>query len=248
MERVYKSMMGYKPENEKNKATHIIVTLDEYNALQGDFERLKRELRNEKSSHEQDKEYFNIQLGDLKRQLDAKLAKLNEEAQEKIQEANFEVGRLEGLNKNLLRICTERANAKRGLKPKKEHDGYLLLESIEYEYRFVKQIRNRPKHLTLPSWKVKIQTPYDATLTLHQIEKMVHDDLINKFGAKIGLTNVMTDGALERHEPNEIQEIWNSSQRFIFKKIYKQNFKSGLWEVDYLVNKNILAAPDMVRK
>ena len=36
-----------------------------------------------------------------------------------------------GLNKNLLRIARERANADRKLKPKKEHTGYVVVASEE---------------------------------------------------------------------------------------------------------------------
>jgi len=38
--------------------------------------------------------------------------------------------RLTNLNANLIRINKERANAKRGLTPKKEHHGYIVLDSM----------------------------------------------------------------------------------------------------------------------
>ncbi|OKZ58405.1 MAG: hypothetical protein BHV91_03080 [Clostridiales bacterium 44_9] len=43
-----------------------------------------------------------------------------------------------GLNQNFKRISRERANADRGIKPKKERSGYVVLSSRQKKYRYKK--------------------------------------------------------------------------------------------------------------
>ena len=56
--------------------------------------------------------------------------------QKDLEEACRKIEYLNGLNKNLLRIARERANADRKLRPKKTHTGYVVLTSSEKEYRY----------------------------------------------------------------------------------------------------------------
>lgn len=74
------------------------------------------------------------------------------------------------LNENLLRISRERANAKRNLKPKKQHAGYIVLSSREIIWR------DNWGH-TSPAWQTEIQSPYPAGIKADALRNRINTDL-----------------------------------------------------------------------
>ena len=82
----------------------------------------------------------------------------------------------ESLNVNLKRICKENANAKRGLKPKKEHSGYVATRSEQG----VRIEMDGKKRTETPVWKTLIQTPYAVQLTEEQARKQIAEDIHDK--------------------------------------------------------------------
>ena len=70
-----------------------------------------------------------------------------------------------GLNQNFKRISRERANADRGIKPKKERSGYMVLSSRQKKYRYKK---NRDGMVEVYLWETVIQTPYIVRFTAEQ--------------------------------------------------------------------------------
>lgn len=70
-----------------------------------------------------------------------------------------------GLNQNFKRISRERANADRGIKPKKERSGYVVLSSRQKKYRYKK---NRDAMVEVYLWETVIQTPYIVSFTAEQ--------------------------------------------------------------------------------
>ncbi|MFR8353144.1 MAG: hypothetical protein ACLVB1_11320, partial [Blautia obeum] len=79
-----------------------------------------------------------------------------EELQTQLNEAKQYGVDQEILNKNLLRILRERANADRSITPKKQHHGYIILCS--------QQLNENHKKDGISTWKTQIQTPYPVTL------------------------------------------------------------------------------------
>ena len=94
------------------------------------------------------------------------------------------------LNGNLIRIIRERANAIRGIVPKKKHDGYLVLSSRQWNERYnheltLEEYKKKPEefrrwhqfpyteHLTAKVWKTVIQKPYDDSLPLSKVCDLV---------------------------------------------------------------------------
>ena len=55
-----------------------------------------------------------------------------EKLKRQLEAAKQEIQREIYLHRNMIRIMTERANQKRGIKPKKNHDGYVVLESRQW--------------------------------------------------------------------------------------------------------------------
>ncbi len=87
----------------------------------------------------------------------------------RITELESAISREKDLNRNLLRICRERANSDRNLRPKKGHSGYLIL-SAQQKIRKVKQGREYAEE---QYWEARIQTPYPTELPSEQVEQLV---------------------------------------------------------------------------
>lgn len=242
MERVYKGMMGYKPENEKNKATHVILSVDEHNALQREITNLEYKLNNNLKSYKQEiekeRQKANESIESIKKQAQERIKSI----QRDLDSAKVEIDRLNDLNANLKRIMRERANAKRGLKPKKVHHGYMVLDSQQYNYIFRYYVRGRANSDNFPCWRVRIQSPYDSSIPYNTIVKDIRNDLIKVFGASLDVQSVMS---VDDKSYDDFKKDWESDKNFIFRTSYKANIRSGFWEVEYLVKSSITVPEDM---
>lgn len=233
MERVYKGMMGWKPENDKNSATHVILSLDEYQALQNQITRLQYEY---KQAIEKERQNANKSIESIKKQAQERI----ESIQRDLDSAKVEIDRLNDLNANLKRIMRERANAKRGLRPKKVHHGYMILDSQQYNYIF--RHRGKATSDNYPCWKVRIQSPYDCSIPYSTVVKDIQNDLVKVFGASLDVQSVTS---VENLSYDDFKKMWDSDKNFIFKTSYKANIRSGFWEVEYLVKSSITIPEDM---
>lgn len=237
---------GFKEASQGDVSTHIILEKDDYNALVSQMKNLEREIDNMKREHA--KEYR-----EMEREKSLAIAQSKQEADEKIKEAVAERDRfknkadsLDNANKNLIRVATERANAKRGLKPKKQHIGYLLLSIKEAYHNYKDTHLRRPEIERLHCWRVRFQTPYDVLIDKEAAERLIYDDLIKKFGAKIGLKNVYGNGYIDDIKTEGIRNLWDSENNFIFKTAYEVNAIKGFWEVEYLTKDFVRVLPEMM--
>ena len=120
------------------------------------FQKVKKEYNNKLSGellhirekYIQPSEEYEKQLSVVKMQL--------EELQKQLIEAKQYGTDQETLNKNLLRILKERANADRLITPKKQHHGYIILCS--------QQLNENHKKDGISTWKTQIQTTIRITL------------------------------------------------------------------------------------
>lgn len=233
MERVYKGMMGWKPENDKNSATHVILSLDEYQALRDQITRLQYEY---KQAIEKERQNANKSIESIKKQAQERI----ESIQRDLDSAKVEIDRLNDLSANLKRIMRERANAKRGLRPKKVHHGYMILDSQQYNYIF--RHRGKATSDNYPCWKVRIQSPYDCSIPYGAVVKDIQNDLVKVFGVSLDVQSVTS---VENLSYDDFKKMWDSDKNFIFKTSYKANVRSGFWEVEYLVKSSITIPEDM---
>jgi tetrahydromethanopterin S-methyltransferase subunit G len=243
MERVVKGFTGYSKEKEGKPATHVILTVDEYEELQDRIKELHRDAENTRLE-------ANRQIMGYKKQSDDIVAKEKENAQNEVyaiqcdlNTANREIDRLNNLNANLLRISRERANSKRGLKPKKVHHGYMVLDSQQNNYNHRWYNGRKSVVDSFACWKVRIQSPYDCSIPFRIITKNIQEDLLNVFGSSLGITSIFK--GLEEKSIKDIEALWNNGDNFIFKTNYKSNYKAGLWEVEYWVRASITVPEDM---
>lgn len=122
----------------------------------------------------------------------------------------LELLRLE--NENLYRIMKERANARRKLQPKKEHSGYLVILTEEYDLRESGEL--------LEVWRTVLQTPYDAAVPIDTIRRRIdHDFKRSTVLLSLGIKYIGT--------------VWEPTdgENLLFRWKYKANVKAGFWEV-----------------
>lgn len=243
MNRVYKGLTGYSKETEKKPATHVILTVEEYDKLLRDISNAQEETRITARNSR-------IEISQNKEQTDKLIKQEREEAQKRIEavqsdfnRAKAEIHRLNDLNANMLRIAKERANSKRGLKPKKTHHGYMVLDSQQYNYTFRYWVQGKGYSDEFPCWKVRIQSPYDSSIPYETITKNITNDLVKIFGSSLGISSIYSD--LSKFNAKQVKELWENEKNFIFKTSYKANIKSGLWEIEYLVKSSIKVPEDM---
>lgn len=137
------------------------------------------------------------------------------------------------LNCNLKRIARERANAKRGLTPKKERSGYIVLFSVQYKERY----RNENNEKCLANtWKSVMQTPYDATIPLEEIVDDIWIELTNHILYSIGFRMVQS---MEKNGEYISWTDGNEELCGLYRWDYKANYKSGFWEMSLYHTKSL---------
>jgi len=243
MERVVKGFTGYGKEKEGKQATHVILNIDEYNSLMKDISQAKNETQRtiEKAKSE---------MADYKKKADNLISLEKQDSQKRIEaiqsdfnKSQMEIHRLNDLNANLLRIMRERANSRRGVKPKKNHHGYIILDSSQQNYVFRYLVQGRTYSDEYPCWKVRVQSPYDCSIPYETIKKNIERDLLSIFGSSLGVKSVYSDISKLNHE--SIKEMWDEDKNFIFKTSYKANMKACLWEVEYLVKSSVTISKEL---
>ena len=153
-------------------------------------------------------------------------------------------------NNNLLRIMRERANQARGLRRKKEHDGYVLLSCAQWKEKFNKEIWSEDVNaddysddtqrdyalqtglLIIQSevticWKSILQTPYDSNIKYHDICDTVENDLKEHILKRLGCI-AMTDCN------DDYQACCDSDGKDIstlYRWYFTANHRSKLWEL-----------------
>lgn len=188
-----------------------------------------------------------------------------EELKRQLEEAKQEAQTEKNLHRNMMRIMKERANQKRGISPKKEHDGYVVLESRQWTQKYTEDIWDsvihqseyedkrsvavkngylQIEHKEAKVWKSTLQTPYDASLPLTQVRDRIEVDFRNVLYS-IGCAKWLTseyNGLFYDFGKNEDGYDING----MYKWNYKANYKMGLWEVEIYTTKS-LRVPDYRR-
>lgn len=138
--------------------------------------------------------------------------------QDKLEVSNVRSMELENLNKNLLRIMKERANADREIVPKKKHHGYIILYSQELYIRqeaYKSSTYNEPEP---PTWKTQVQTPYPVEFKSCEIKEQIFEDFEdNGIFAEMGIQTV-----------SDKEDIDIKIHHYLF----RANTRTGYWEIE----------------
>ena len=234
----YKAVQGGQSDYE---CTHAILTKSEYSQLLSEIR--TAENRAVKAGDDAERRVSNAKAvadRDI-RDIRAGAAMQIEEVKQEIATANTEIEYQRGLNENLLRINRERANAARKIKPKKEHNGYLIDFSKEYEYRY--RVGKEEKRVML--WETVIESPYSVNFTVEQARKQIDSEL---FGEEwlIGKIGVDVQWLMEYgkiiHKEQYKRECVNKN--VVVRQQLRANYSRGYWEIILLHTKPLCNVPD----
>lgn len=190
--------------------------------------------------------------------------KIIDKMTEELSQAKAEAEKVSGLNKNLLRIMTERANQARGVHPKKQHEGYLVLECRQWTEKYVEEVwdhqdhkrqydneEGRPlakrkrylmlDHKAADVWKSVIQTPFDASIPLEYIREEARKPLFHLVQT-LGITH--TSSVMGKYFPfdnGNQEEKLNTMYRIRF----NANYREGFWEVEIFTTRALVVPEEM---
>ena len=185
-----------------------------------------------------------------------KSAQETDSLREELEAAGKVIENEKNLNSNLQRIMRERSNQARGITPKKQHDGYLVLKSRQWAETYPVEIWDTEDHQTRYGGNKKLamkkgyltiekrsdvvcrstlQTPYDATIPLDLIQgRVLREDLWNGgILMELGCSSMCGAAVTGRYRPSEMEREKNVLYRWIF----EANYKTGLWEMDLFTTK-----------
>ena len=205
------------------ECTHVIQTRQEYEMLLNQRDRAKREKEEaeraaareisrvkQEAAHEADRaaQRAQAQIDDLLQQVERKTAEIADQR---------------ALNANLLRISRERANADRGLRPKKVHTGYVVVMSSEKEIRY-KTGRNMRAMDEHGKWLPKSRKVYD----------------LDENGERIKLPS----GRWKSHKEDKLltAKVWETVLQSPYSVDFTESQARQLIEEDLLARKNGLLA------
>ncbi len=247
MEYAKKSVGGYsviKNEEKQYTATHRILTEKEYQDLLSEIRQAKDYAKTcERHQYAaEDQARRDVQWAEKKAQEAI-------EEHEKQMAEHFAILRkrlkaAEDLNEPLVRMMANRANAKRGLEPKKKRSGYLVLRSEQKPFTFK---TGRREYETVDLWYTTIQTPVNIELGQNEAGYLI-DKALNEYGKSIGFTASYMP--CETLADNLADLVGNSkdnlsAKNYIFDVRYRQNTRRKLWEVTYVHSLPITIPEDM---
>ena len=224
----YKAVQGGHSDPE---CTHVIMTLDEYNELlqeirdaAADGKRVKDEAARAAAASA-----ANAEKAVKKIQAEAaqKIAQLQNKVETERAGKEYQIG----LNQDFKRIARERANADRGIKPKKERSGYVVLSSRQKKYKYKE---NRHDMAEVYLWETVIQTPYVVSFTAEQAmtetqELFVRDEQGHWLIGRLGIDGEY-GGKYEDMLDDPRCAAWKD-YNIIVEKIFNANVKVGYWEI-----------------
>lgn len=232
MERVVKGFMGYGKEKEENSATHIILTVEEYEELQKNIYDLKMNIVKINRAAQEQLRSKDIDCSKQIKEIENTAQNEKNSLLSNINKITKDLYQQEHLNLNLKRICTERANAKRGIKPKKEHNGYIITRSEQYEHRYTVLVSRKNKQCSYWLWKSTIQTPFDSSMSWSAVEKEILQTLKESILFSFGIKGKVVNFSDITKDTVENTVIWNMYKA-------RANFKGGLWEIDIFHTKPV---------
>jgi hypothetical protein len=139
---------------------------------------------------------------------------------------------------NVYRIMRERANAARGIVPKKSHDGYLVLNSRQWKERYSAIVNGKKAQSSANVWQSVLETPYDVALAADQIRTQIENDL-KLIISDIGCHCMVPEKDNGKYKTN-MEKIENSREKnVLYKWDLVANFKSGLWLLEIYTTKSL---------
>lgn len=208
------------------ECTHVIQTRQEYEMLLNQRDRAKREKEEAERAAARE-------ISRVKQEAAHEADRAAQRAQallQQVERKTAEIADQRALNANLLRISRERANADRGLRPKKVHTGYVVVMSSEKEIRYK---TGRNKLLTAKVWETVLQSPYSVDFTESQARQLIEEDLLarkNGLLADVGITMICSGSSYENLIETENWKEIKAAHNTLFSRQLRANYRVGYWE------------------
>lgn len=244
---VKKTMIGYKevPGGQSDpECTHVILSLKEYNDLLREISQAKQEARNERSKADDDKKENERKLKQMVQDHEQTIEKWRAALKAEQAESAYQ----KELNKDLLRVARERANADRKLKPKKEHTGYVVVVSSEKIYRY----KNRQRLESVKLWETVIQSPYSIEFPAEQAKKLILEEFFPETGeweaARLGIERwVAGDYEDFLSAADKDEEIMQQNTALTEYRSFRANYRAGYWEMILVHTRPLEVVPKDMR-
>lgn len=245
---------GYKEVESWKEASYVMLSKNDYNEL-------LRE-RNDKSDQikvlQEEVEHYRSRKAHYKAlytETSDKLANIKQAYELKEQEYSAIASKVDSykdkaeketsLNKNLIRVATERANKDRDLP--KDHNGYLMISWESFSYRYNTGRRGKDKFIPYDFYRVVYQTPWDCSLSRNEIYRRLGEDIRS---CKIELLQNDFDVNCDRYDYRYSWKYNNSDLNraiegysndddglpHIMSVNAKANVSKGLWEVTFITD------------
>lgn len=234
-------MGGYKAAGDEEDNTHVILVREDYEALVEHYKRLEKEQNDEITWLRREIDRLSQEVSDYSRMVSRREGELNitkAQMEETAAKAEAEVRAAHARNENLMRIMKERANAERGLRPKKQRSGYLLISVEDCHYR-------RGEN-SFSAQKVRLQSPYPAAVEAEVARTTIYYDLVEQgIAASMGLTELDDlDGSFRSRIETRSPELAEGNGAYDFR--FKCNIQKGYWEVEFLAVKPVAIPADLL--
>lgn len=250
---VRKTALGYKQVAEGSfepEYTHVILTEGEYAELQQELSNARQAAINAKRAAGEAIYDARVEAQNRIDAAEQEAAEQSKELKKALAAERQESAHQRVLNANLLRINRERANAERGLKPKKEHTGYIVLYSEEKDYPY----RQDGKLCRARLWETTLQSPYPAELAEAAARRQLEEELFPEedewLSAKLGITGRYRD-SYEKMRVEMKQEpenpFFQGNVALTVQQRLKRNFRSGYWEAMIVHTKPLSVVPPDMR-
>ena len=282
MPRFYKkTALGFMSEAEDPddpEVTEVRLTADEFQRLREQIARFRKEAevaRSDAARQEVDaRRRIDRELTDHKRKVDAQADSIVAEARrevevcelviesqkEQLEKVKAELRNEKSLNVNLLRIMRERANQARGIRPKKNHDGYIVLGSRQWTEKYTEEVWDSEEHAEkygngeyrshaikqgylrlekkmVNTWRSIIQTPYSASLPVEPVRARVKKE-IGKVSADIGVEYHIDEANKDNCHDWQIPD-YEECANMLYRAQYSANYKTGFWELTIYTTKSL---------
>ncbi|WP_455500998.1 hypothetical protein [Gemmiger sp.] len=227
------------------ECTHVLLTRSEYDGLLAKVACAERDAR---AAYAEASQKIAQAERNSAQAREAAYAEVDA-MQKDLEEANHKIEYFNGLNKNLLRIARERANADRKLRPKKTHTGYVVLTSSEKEYRY-KAMRKETAVAML--WETTLQSPYSVDFTEEQARALTAELVQpNEHGetlvGRLGIDTYHNGNYEDLLHEQRCSGRKEGSRNIMLKPKLRANYKTGYWEVIFLHTKPLGIVPENMR-
>lgn len=237
----YKQVPGGKQDL---NCSHVILTLEEYESLCRERDRAKEGQRAARNWADSEvRRAIDQSKANLKQAENTAKAAL-EEVGRQLVTAQEEAAHQRELNENLLRICRERANSDRKLKPKKEHSGFIVVSSLEreYHYKVGKSLQ------TVRLWETVLQSPYSVEFTEKQARRLIMESLLQEDKSNVSLIEQLGIQAAYSDKYERLLQHQDTArqvtdQNIMMEERLRANYRVGYWEIQFFSTKALKRVP-----